>query len=104
MEELVASSTKSTTAPAQTDSSLGIRQRVREQYERFPYPPPLTRRQKRFDAFAAMDYVQHVLWPGRRDLRGIRVLDAGCGTGHTALAIAEKYPEIEVVGIDLSEA
>jgi SAM-dependent methyltransferase len=51
-----------------------------------------------------MDYVQHVLWPGRRDLRGIRVLDAGCGTGHTALAIARRYPEIEVVGIDLSEA
>lgn len=81
-----------------------IRRRVREQYERYPYPPLRGRRERRFAPFGAMAYVQHVLWPGRRDLRGLRVLEAGCGTGNTVVAIAKRYPEIEVVGIDLSEA
>ncbi len=34
--------------------------------------------------------------------RGGRVLDAGCGTGHLASAVARRNPEAEVEGIDLS--
>lgn len=81
-----------------------VTRRVREQYERYPYPIPPAAGEVRFAAFGALDYVQHVLWPGRRDLRGLRVLDAGCGTGDTAVYIAHRYPDVEVVGIDLSEA
>ena len=33
-----------------------------------------------------------------------RVLDLGTGTGVVALALAERYPEAEVVGVDLSPA
>jgi len=50
-----------------------------------------------------MDYTRFIFWPERRDLSGLRVLDAGCGTGDTAVAIAAANPTIEVVGIDLSE-
>ncbi|HEY7067360.1 MAG TPA: methyltransferase [Chloroflexota bacterium] len=81
-----------------------IRGRVREQYERYPYPPASTLGERLVVAFGAMDYVQHVLWPSRPDLRGLRVLDAGCGTGNTAVRIAHRYPELDIVGIDLSEA
>jgi SAM-dependent methyltransferase len=47
-------------------------------------------------AFGAMDYVQHVLWPGRRDLAGLRVLDAGCGRRLKH----ELPPDAHITGID----
>jgi 2-polyprenyl-3-methyl-5-hydroxy-6-metoxy-1,4-benzoquinol methylase len=76
-------------------------QRVRDMYTRFPYPPsgpvdgntPIP---------AVMDFTRHIFWPGRSDLSGLRVLDAGCGTGKTAVSIASQHPEMDVVGIDLS--
>jgi ubiquinone/menaquinone biosynthesis C-methylase UbiE len=45
------------------------------------------------------------LFPERRDLSGIhRILDAACGPGGWALEVAYTYPEIEVVGFDVSRA
>jgi SAM-dependent methyltransferase len=76
--------------------------RVRDLYVRFPYPPPAIASASNFALFGQMEYVRYVLWPGRRDLAGLRVLDAGCGTGATAVEIASKYPDIHVTGIDLS--
>jgi 2-polyprenyl-3-methyl-5-hydroxy-6-metoxy-1,4-benzoquinol methylase len=78
-----------------------ITEQVRDMYTRFPYPPPNV--VTGTPAPAMMDYTRFVLWPGRRNFTGMRVLDAGCGTGNTAVSIARAYPEIEVVGIDLSE-
>jgi SAM-dependent methyltransferase len=34
----------------------------------------------------------------------LRVLDAGCGTGEQALGIAREFPDVEVTGVDFSEA
>jgi SAM-dependent methyltransferase len=78
-----------------------ITEQVRDMYTRFPYPPPGVLIGTPIPAI--LDYTRFLFWPGRRDLRGLRVLDAGCGTGDTAVAIARANPEIEVVGIDLSE-
>jgi len=36
--------------------------------------------------------------------RSARVLDAGCGTGHTTLALARRFPEITFVGVDFSDS
>jgi len=45
------------------------------------------------------------LFSERRDLSGIhRILDAACGPGGWALEVAYSYPEIEVVGFDVSRA
>lgn len=93
----------SASAPTAEQAAGAIRQRVRDQYEQYPYPPPAAFGSRFVTAFGLLDYAQHVLWPARPDLRGLRVLDAGCGTGHTAATIAHDHPEVEVVGIDLSE-
>lgn len=80
-----------------------LTQRVRDLYTRFPYPPVNASVSDATPIPAIMDFTRHVFWPGRSDLAGLRVLDAGCGTGLTAVRIAHDHPEVEVVGIDLSE-
>jgi ubiquinone/menaquinone biosynthesis C-methylase UbiE len=33
---------------------------------------------------------------------GMRILDVGCGGGQFALALADQFPDVEIVGLDLS--
>ena len=75
-------------------------QLVQAQYERYPYPP--VEQSLGFPILAALDYVRAALWPRRPNLEGVRVLDAGCGTGHVAVEIACRHPEAEIVAMDLS--
>jgi SAM-dependent methyltransferase len=76
--------------------------RVRDLYESYPYPP--LAQSLGFPLLAALDYVACVMWPRRRSLDGLRVLDAGCGTGHAAVELARRHPEVTVVGVDASAA
>ncbi len=79
---------------------------VRDLYRRYPYPPLEPNDNGGLDLalLGTLDYVRHVFWPGRQSLAGLRVLDAGCGTGITAVQIARDYPEVDVTAIDISEA
>ncbi|MBS7531342.1 methyltransferase domain-containing protein [Hazenella sp. IB182353] len=38
----------------------------------------------------------------RQDIKPLRILDIGCGTGYTTQLLIDRYPEADVVGIDLS--
>lgn len=43
------------------------------------------------------------LWPDRKPLPGSRVIELGCGPGLYSRKLAQRFPEIEVVGADRSE-
>lgn len=85
-------------APSTRQPVVGL---VRDLYTRYPYPPP-DRPGRHVALLGFLDYVRYVFWPGRPDFQGVRVLDAGCGTGEAVAQIAAWYPEIAVTGIDLS--
>ncbi|MBC8131933.1 MAG: class I SAM-dependent methyltransferase, partial [Deltaproteobacteria bacterium] len=76
--------------------------RVKDLYMRYPYPSAEV--DTGVALFGLLDYVRYVLWPGRASLDGLRILDAGCGTGQVAVQIARDYPHVRVVGIDISSA
>lgn len=85
----------------------GSRQ-VRQQYERFPYPPLPWPALPRRDQGAALRYeTGRALATGQTDRsshQGIRILVAGCGTLE-ALVVAQNHPQAaEVVAVDLSAA
>src|SRR6185437_9394619 len=72
---------------------------VKALYEQFPYPSPVA-------GDSPIDDVANGLWPlfGEDSLKGRRILDAGCGTGHRLLGVATQYPDAEVVGVDMTVA
>jgi SAM-dependent methyltransferase len=45
-----------------------------------------------------------VLWAGGKSPEGLRVLDAGCGTGSALVAMAMNFPQARIVGVDFSQA
>jgi SAM-dependent methyltransferase len=88
--------------PGERSVDKQVDERVKELYMRYPYPSAQT--DTGVALFALLDYVRYLLWPGRPNLDGLRILDAGCGTGHTAVQIARQHPQVRVVGIDISSA
>ncbi|TDD29931.1 methyltransferase domain-containing protein [Kribbella turkmenica] len=53
-----------------------------------------------YDRFVSLQVGQNRAWVLGLDLRGERALDAGCGSGHAAEGLAERYGQ--VLGVDLS--
>ena len=78
-----------------------ITQRVQDMYTRFPYPPPGAI--SGIPITALMDYNRHIFGPSRPGAH--RAAGARCRLGHRCLCRdhCQVTPEIEVVGIDLSE-
>jgi SAM-dependent methyltransferase len=82
-----------------------ISTRVRDQYEKYPYPdidPENERPQVLVSSHLSL--MCDVLWGGKKSPDNLRVLDAGCGTGSPLVAAALAYPNAEIVGIDFSES
>lgn len=83
---------------------------VRDQYVEYPYPPrdPEDERKRLVQSLLGeATFVNHLFWAGRRTFDAdFRVLDAGCGTGDSAIALAEELRDTDasVVALDFSAA
>lgn len=83
------------------------RHRVRQQYERFPYPTPQQDMQPFLDGqvlelgFPGIFF--HRFWPRSAYRKDLDILVAGCGSTQAA-RYAAAHPEARVTGIDLSVA
>ncbi len=82
---------------------------VREQYESLPYPPrnpSLELRELKTTFAGQLKLASTILWGGaNRPKPGFHALDAGCGTGDSAIFLAEQLRPAgcQVIGFDLSE-
>jgi SAM-dependent methyltransferase len=82
-----------------------IHDRVQGQYEQYPYPDIDPESEvPRLLVSGHLELMCDVIWGGRKSPEGLRVLDAGCGTGSPLAALAMAYPEADIVGVDFSNA
>jgi SAM-dependent methyltransferase len=93
-----------------TADPRNVTQRVRDQYERFPYPArsPIQEPQRiRATNLDELPSLNHYVFGGRRDFsKDFRILVAGGGTGDSTIFLAEqlRHTAAEIVHLDLSEA
>jgi SAM-dependent methyltransferase len=80
-----------------TEAEHEITRRVREFYEQFQFPG---RRPWDRDGLILMRRIGNFVTAGTAS---IRLLDAGCGTGNTAISLARTFPTVQVLGLDISE-
>jgi SAM-dependent methyltransferase len=93
------------TGPIMTEPDREIRRRVRRQYEKYPYPPPLPD----LDALAGGANVKfgcpsgyfHWYWPYLSATDDLDILVAGCGTNE-APEFAINLPGARITAIDIS--
>ncbi len=84
--------------------SVKVSEEVRDFYDRYPYPPPVSKleeyeRQWRDSQRRLADF--HLFWPGRPYQEDHSILIAGCGTSQAAKH-ALRWPSAQVTGIDCS--
>jgi SAM-dependent methyltransferase len=72
---------------------------VKQMYQEHPFPNPLAGDILISDQANAIGFLSPY-----DDLRGRRILDAGCGTGHRLMALAQTFPEAHFTGIDMNLA
>jgi SAM-dependent methyltransferase len=82
-----------------------ITEQVRHQYEQYPYPDiePKTENPNMLVS-CHLSLMCDLIWAGKKSPEGLRVLDAGCGTGSPLTAMALAYKDTEIVGVDFSES
>ena len=83
---------------------FGVAEKVRDFYDRYPYPPPvddLEKYQRLWQDPHRRRADFHLFWPDRSYREGYSILIAGCGTSQAAKH-ALRRPEAQVTGIDIS--
>jgi len=88
------------------DHSHETLEKIRQQFDRTPYPRiPLERSPKQdYNALFSHSLVTpyYLRYQQVIDPAGKLILDAGCGSGYTSLTLAEANPGAHIIGIDLS--
>jgi 2-polyprenyl-3-methyl-5-hydroxy-6-metoxy-1,4-benzoquinol methylase len=82
-----------------------IDEAVAEQYRECPYPPrnPDDEEHRLLSSHLGdLTRINGLLWGGRKRIEHLRLLDAGCGTGDSAVYMAAQAPEATVVALDQS--
>jgi ubiquinone/menaquinone biosynthesis C-methylase UbiE len=89
------------------NQTLEQREKIRQHFNQIPYPnSPLEESPKgKLNLLYVYNLVTSYYLRNQKiiDTKGKIILDAGCGTGYTTLALAEANPGAKIVGIDLSE-
>lgn len=86
-----------------------ITRRVQQMYTDFPLPNfemPEMPGEAELAAMGPMhrlEYNFYICHPQYKWFSGCRMLDAGCGTGNSTYRYAVRNPEVEILGVDLSE-
>jgi ubiquinone/menaquinone biosynthesis C-methylase UbiE len=84
-----------------------FREKIRQHFNQIPYPNNPVEASPKKDL--NLLYIYNLITPFYIrnqtiiDTKSKVILDAGCGSGYTSLALAEANPEAKIVGIDLSE-
>jgi SAM-dependent methyltransferase len=73
---------------------------VKAHYERWPFPG--IEHDSREGLILLRSLSEWLRQPDG-ECRTQRVIDVGCGTGHTTVALAKHFPEVEFVGVDAAE-
>jgi SAM-dependent methyltransferase len=76
---------------------VGFGWSVQDLYEKHPYPSGEPGSDPIHDVGIALDFLVS-------DMGGLRVLDAGCGSGHRLVGVAQLFPDTKFVGMDFSQA
>lgn len=74
---------------------------VRDHYEQWPFPGTDFLSREGLLLLRYMDrWIKQELLPNGKN---VRIIDVGCGTGHTTLALAKNFPEASFLGLDISQ-
>lgn len=84
-----------------------LQEKIRQHFDQLPYPnnPVEESPKHKLNLLYVYNFVTPFYLRNQQfiDTKGKVILDAGCGSGYTALALAEANPGAKIVGIDLSE-
>lgn len=90
-----------------SDTAAELNEKVRQQFEKGPYPR-IALEQTPKNNYNVM-FIHNIVTPYYLkyqkviETEGKLILDAGCGSGYKALALAEANPGSKIIGIDFSE-